>query len=392
MNGVTKEMSDTQTSSMPESREPYRVVVWGPGYTGSQALREISRRPELELVGCLAYNQDKVGRDAMELVGERPVGVQVTDRKDVIYDLDADIVLYAGIAMRDESSRHEEITQILRSGKNVATTTAYFFPWQRGPEYVGPLEEACYEGGSTLHGTGVHPGWFVERFALSASGLCTTIQSIKLSEITDVSHHAGPNIPSIGFGTPIERLGKSTRKTLLSRYYFESLAGLSHRLGLGVDRMVADIRYLPSLRDVQCAGYQIAKGTVGCVDATWIGYVQDRPVATIRELWYADSDLVPADVLLSSSDKYEIEIKGLPIDVNIHADLFTSDRRDVFGVDDRQMAANLATAVQLVQVIPFVVAAEPGILVPDVFGYPASDLRTIVLPQARVPTIPEHIL
>ena len=50
--------------------EPYRVVVWGPGYTGSQALREIARRPELRLVGCLAYSPAKVGRDAMELIGD----------------------------------------------------------------------------------------------------------------------------------------------------------------------------------------------------------------------------------------------------------------------------------------------------------------------------------
>jgi 4-hydroxy-tetrahydrodipicolinate reductase len=44
--------------------KPYKVILWGPGYTGSQALREIARRPELELVGCLAYSDAKAGRDA----------------------------------------------------------------------------------------------------------------------------------------------------------------------------------------------------------------------------------------------------------------------------------------------------------------------------------------
>ena len=76
-----------------ERSKPYKVILWGPGYTGSQALREIARRPELELVGCLAYSAAKAGRDAMELVGEPPCGVQVTTDKDAVYGLDADVVL-----------------------------------------------------------------------------------------------------------------------------------------------------------------------------------------------------------------------------------------------------------------------------------------------------------
>lgn len=373
--------------------DPYKVILWGPGYTGTQALREIARRPELDLVGCLAYSEGKAGRDAMELIGEPPIGVPVVTDKNAIYELDADVVLYAGRALPDETSRHGEITSLLRSGKNVVTSTAYFFPWQRGDDYVAALEEACAAGGTTLHGTGVHPGWFAERFAVSAMSLCTTVESVSLREVCDLSHHSGDAIRGIGFGMEPGRLGSKTRKVLLSRYYFECIAGLAHLLGIALDKMTAEVRYPVSEREVQCAAVTIRPGTVGAVDGFWAGMVGEEPVITIREVWYLDRQLVDPGIELTSDDMYEVEVKGLPIDVRARSDLFTSDRRDVFGVDDHQSAANLATAAQLVQTIPAVVAAAPGILLAPGFAYPTVDLRHIADPLGIRPArIPEVIL
>jgi hypothetical protein len=373
--------------------DKYRVILWGPGYTGQGALREIARRPELELVGCLAYNSDKAGKDAMELVGEPPAGVLVTTDKEQIYALDADIVLYAARAMPDESERQQEMVRLLSSGKNVTTTTAYHFPWQRGEDYVAPLEQACRAGGTTLHGTGVHPGWFIERQVLTATGLNNMVDEVHVREIVDISHHAGEAISGAGFGMKPERLGKKTRKMILSRYYFETLAGLSHTLGLGVQEMTASINYLTSDREMVCAGLHVAEGTVAVLDATWSGLVDGKPVITIREIWYLAKDLVPNDVQIVSPDMYEYEIKGLPLDITGRVDLNVSDRRDVFGIDDLQSGGNLATSVQLITTIPAVVAAQPGILIPPVFAYPARDLHSVINPLATRPTrIPETIL
>lgn len=374
--------------------EPYRVVLWAPGYTGTQALREIARPPELELVGCLAYSESKAERDATGTpIGEPPIGVPVVTDKTTIYGLDADVVLYAGRALPDETSRHEEITTLLRSGKNVVTSTAYFFPWQRGHDYVAPLEKACVAGGTTLHGTGVHPGWFVERFAVSVMSSCTAVKSVSLREICDLSHHAGDAIRGIGFGMEPGRLGSKTRKVLLSCYYFECIAGLAHLLGIPLDKMTAQVNYLVSEHDVQCAATAIQPGTVGAVDGTWVGLVGEEAVITIREVWYLDRSLVDPGIDLISDDMYEVYVKGQPIDVRSRSDLFTSDRHDVFGVDDRQSAANLATATQLVQTIPAVVAAPPGILLAPGFAYPTADLRHIADPLGTRPArVPEIIL
>ena len=46
-----------------------RVVVWSTGGIGSNAIRAIARRPDLELVGVWVHTPEKVGRDAGELAG-----------------------------------------------------------------------------------------------------------------------------------------------------------------------------------------------------------------------------------------------------------------------------------------------------------------------------------
>jgi len=56
---------------------PYRVAQWATGNIGSRALRHIIEHPTMELVGVHVYGADKVGKDAGELAGVDPTGVQI---------------------------------------------------------------------------------------------------------------------------------------------------------------------------------------------------------------------------------------------------------------------------------------------------------------------------
>jgi 4-hydroxy-tetrahydrodipicolinate reductase len=203
----------------------------------------------------------------------------------------------------------------------------------------------------------------------------------------------GEIIAAIGFGREPGRLGSKTRKEILSRYYFECIAGLAHLLGIRLDAMTARVSYPVSTREVECAAVTIRPGTVGAVDGRWTGLASGRATITVREVWYLDRALVDPDITLTSGDMYEIDVRGLPVDVRSRTDLAVSDPVDVFGVDGRQSAANLATATQLVQTIPAVVAAPPGILLAPGFAYPAADLRRIAAPLGQRPfRVPETIL
>ena len=51
--------------------------------------------PDLELVGVWVHSQDKVGRDAGELAGGEPIGVEATNDADALIALRPDCVVYA---------------------------------------------------------------------------------------------------------------------------------------------------------------------------------------------------------------------------------------------------------------------------------------------------------
>jgi len=373
-------------------KAPYRIIVWGPGYTGRQVLREVLKRPEFEVVGCLAYSPEKDGVDIGVLAGQEPVGVRATTDQDQIVALDADIVVYAGRFMLDTARQDAEVIRLLRSGKNVVAATAYHFPWQRGPEHSQPLQDACAAGGSTLLGTGIHPGWFIERVVPLMTGLCMEVERIDMAETVDLSHHSGQAVRGMGYGLPPERLGSSKRKWIFSRYYFDSLAYLGYVLGVQLERITSDLRYRPAERRIEAAAITVEPGTIATLNGTFTGYVDGEPYLVLRERLYLDPGHVE-DTELTSRDFYDVHVTGKPLDVSTRVNMAVTDNQDVLGVDDAQCGANLATAVELVQTIPAVVAAPPGIALPELFAHYAKDLRGIGRDHRDAPRpVPEEIL
>ena len=71
-----------------------RVVQWGSGNVGRASIATVAGRPDMEIVGLLVNNPDKVGRDIGQLAGIADLGIAATDDVDEIVALDADVVLH----------------------------------------------------------------------------------------------------------------------------------------------------------------------------------------------------------------------------------------------------------------------------------------------------------
>ena len=75
-----------------------RVAVWGTGNVGRPAIRAVLAHRELELVGAVVANPDKVGRDAGELAGVAPAGIIATsDWQSLIRDEKPDAAAEEGL-------------------------------------------------------------------------------------------------------------------------------------------------------------------------------------------------------------------------------------------------------------------------------------------------------
>src|ERR1700753_4183441 len=84
-----------------------RVVQWTTGNVAVEVVKELLRRPDIELVGAYAYSLDKVGVDIGKLCGaDSSVGIDATNDVDALLELQPDCVVYTPL--------HFDVTEVVR--------------------------------------------------------------------------------------------------------------------------------------------------------------------------------------------------------------------------------------------------------------------------------------
>ena len=220
-------------------RKPYRVAVAGPGGLGLCAIREILRLPEYELAGVLAYSPAKNGVDAGVLAGGAAVGVKATTDFAEFAKLDAECVIFTGRDFGDWRA-DTEILALLEAGKNVITPLPYHYLPSRGEEVVARFKAACAKGGSTLHGSGITPGFYNERMALLMTGLSNDITHIRFQEFFNAEPLAGAveTLQLFGFGAPLEKVEQNLAVAMMAENYLrQPIIFAADKLGIKIDRI-----------------------------------------------------------------------------------------------------------------------------------------------------------
>lgn len=368
-------------------RNPYRVIVWGPGAVGRAALRELVRRPEFEIVAVVGYGAQTVGTDVGHLIGHAPLGITVTSYADkqAVVGMDADCVLWAGMFPLPGvlEQMDLDVISLLESGKNVITAATYHYLPTHGPAYVQKFEDACHRGGTSLFGTGENPGFWFERVALTLTGTCTDVHYVELSEYADgeASGSSPEFLAACGFGLPPDEASKL--KTLAAvwdkQYFVESLNLASVALyGKPLDRFERDATFIATEDEVvfeksrgDRIDLTIPPGGVKAQTHHFRGYVDGALKLAITTNWFLADRTSPFPGKKDST--WEIEIKGYPNSVKSTFEVTTT----VTDPADRTTATWYMTAMMMVQGIPKVCGHEPGIVYPTVFAHSATDFRML---------------
>ena len=175
---------------------------------GHHATRLIARHPDLELVGLWVHSDDKVGRDAGELVGIEPLGVAATNDVDALLALDADCVCYTATADLRPTEAIDDMARILASGANVVSSSVVplLFPEHVEPAMRAPLEDACTTGGTSCFTSGIDPGFANDLLPLVLTGTSEYIESVRMMEIVNYATYAQPQVlfDTMGFGQALD--------------------------------------------------------------------------------------------------------------------------------------------------------------------------------------------
>lgn len=345
----------------------YRAVQWATGAMGSACLRAMIDHPGVEVVGVYVYSADKVGADAGALVKRAPTGVLATDDVARILALDADVVVHAG-RIGPYGSHDDDLVRILESGKNVITINGYSHPAHWGGGRLSRLQQACATGGTSLLGAGLNPGFAAEQLAVVASGVCLSLEHLEVVETLDASGVRDPAylFDVLGFGAdpaahdPNDVAGGPA--VALNGMYEETLAAVATRLGMTLHRVDTDHVLHAAPRDVELPAGLVRAGTVSHTNWRWHGIVHGERRLTMSVHWFVErSHLDEPDPPL-----WRVRITGHPgISISVGMDKHAADR-------SRMSAEQYAVAGQVVNSIPYVVRADPGVLTRPV-ATPARD-------------------
>ncbi|MDD5177614.1 MAG: hypothetical protein PHQ05_14445 [Sterolibacterium sp.] len=369
-------------------KQPYKVIVWGPGAVGKAGLRELLRRPEFEIVGVMGYSPDKIGKDVGELIGHAPIGVKVTNDKEAIFALDADCVFYTGAFPADAESMERDLIRILESGKHVVTSTSHHYPQFHSQAYMNRLEAACQKGGTCIHGSGENPGFWFERVALTLTGLCSEVEHLKLEEFVDC--HGGTSagtLYSVGFNQTVEQASVPRQKVakVWEEYHFgETLAlasqALFNRPPERIERKSAfhttDKEIVLSKAKGDLMDMRIEKDRVSAQTHTFTAYLDGRPRLTDEVTWYLKPENAPFPI--KDQHYWRIQLEGKPVSLSCEFSAFaTLEGHQLKRLDDPTSVTWYITVLPMIQAIPIVCSHKPGVVLPSVFSHAVPDYRLL---------------
>lgn len=342
-------------AARPDKR--IRVAHVGTGVTGIEVLKGIINHPELELVSLWVTSLDKVGEDAGVLAGVPPVGISAAPSLESALSVQPDILCYCGNGIGREKDAAKDISTALAQGVNVATISllAMLYP-QAGPADVRePLVEAASAGKSTFVSTGIDPGFSSDVLPLALLTMSDEIEHIRMQEIGIYDHYdVEPVIRDVmGFGQP-----PSYQAPIAGGVFVDYWGGLvrqvADRLGVALDDIVGTSDYAVHDRDLHTSVGLMEAGTVVARRVACDGRVHGTSLITAEHVTRMSSEVAPDWPRFDGvgESNYRITITGNP---NMRCDLDLGKRGDVWG-------SVSATAMRLVNLIPSVVAAPPGLV------------------------------
>lgn len=345
-----------------QPKAKFRVVVWATGTVGRHAIAGVVGHPLMELVGVWVSNPDKADRDAGELANlDQNLGVLATNDKEAIWALQPDVIVHT--AMTDDRlfDSIADLTEMVRRGINVVSSGPVLLCYPVGlglDNLVADINAAGATTGASLFVNGIDPGFANDVLPLAMTSLSQRIDLIRVSEIADYATYVQPVVMGdlFGFGKALDERVLMWEPGILSSAWGPVVRQLAAGLDLQLDPELEEyVERRPAGKDISTLSLDIAAGTMGAVLFRVIGKVDGTPRVILEHVTRtAVDEHLDWPVPNSGDGCYRIEIEGEP--------MMTVEFSHHGENGDHNISGMIVTAQRLINSIPAVVAAEPGLV------------------------------
>ena len=319
-------------------RKKIRVVQFGVGPIGVSIARLMRQKASLEIVGAVDNDPAKIGRDLGEIAGagDAPWGIKIVPEISAALARPVDVVMHSTSSYLAKVM--DELLACLSAGCCVVSTCEELaYPFRKHPELSAKLDSAAKDEGVALAGTGVNPGFVMDKLLLTLSAASQRVDWAKAVRVVDASRRRLPLQKKIGAGmTPDEFRSQVAAGAIKHHGLPESVAMVADCLGFALDDISETIEPILAEESVKTEFLEVAAGQVAGVHQIARGTAAGKEKIFMELQMYVGAKQ-PADT---------IELRGEP-------DLILTIPGGTHG--------DLATAAIAVNAIPAILAAPAGL-------------------------------
>lgn len=338
-----------------------RVAAIGTGNVGRHALTQLINDPRFELTAVWVSSEAKAGKDAAELAGlPDSTGVLATTDLDAVLATGPECAVYTAMADNRLTEALEDYRRILAAGINVVGSSAVFlqYPWGVLPgEMVAPIEEAAKAGNASVFVNGIDPGFANDLLPMALAGTCQSVEQIRCMEIINYDTYDSATVmfDVMGFGGSLDETPMLLMPGVLSLAWGSVVRQLAAGLGIELDEVTETHERVPAPEAFDIASGHIAEGTTAAIRFEVRGMKDGEVAVVLEHVTRLRDDLCPDwPQPAQPGGNYRIEITGEP---SYALDLCLSSPNG-----DHNHAGLVATAARVVNAIPAVIDATPGIV------------------------------
>ena len=340
-----------------------RVVVWSTGTIGRHAIAGIDAHPDMELVGVWVSNPDKDGKDAGILAEMgRELGVLATTDRDTLIALKPDAIVHTAMADDRVFECIEDLISFVEAGINVTSSGPVLLQWPEQilpPEFIARIDDACKAGNASLHVNGIDPGFANDVLPLVLTSLSQRIDEVRVMEICDYSTYYQPVVMGdlFGFGKPMDFRAMLWEPGILGMAWGSVVRQIAAGLDIVLDEpLTEEVDRRAAEVDTPSVSGDVAAGTMGAVRFQLIGKVDGTPRVVLEHVTRTAPDQAPEwETPPAGVDGcYRVKITGEPtmqVDLTHHGEH-----------GDHNVSGMITTAQRIINALPAVVAAEPGLV------------------------------
>jgi len=315
-----------------------RVVQFGVGPIGASIARLMRQKATLEIVGAIDKDPAKIGRDLGEVAGaaDAPWGVIISSESQTVLAKPVDVVVHSTSSYLP--SVMDQLLECLAAGCCIVSTCEELaYPWKKHPDLSKQLDFAAKEEGVALLGTGVNPGFVMDKLVLTLSAVSQRVHWVSAVRIVDASKRRLPLQKKIGAGMTPEEFHAQVAAGVIKHHGLpESIAMVADGLEFDLDDISETINPVIAEEEVRTEFLVVARGQVAGVHQIARGTAAGKE-KIFMELKMFVGAKQPSDT---------IELKGEP---NLSLVIPGGTHGDV------------ATAAVVVNAIPAVLAAPAGL-------------------------------